>query len=95
VFESLNAWLESVRFACEVQSVVSMRLVRLAQGGPQAAVEAQRMIAEKIDAFADAEAALAHALADGEDLMVAAERAYAPVRRCVHDNSLRLLGAMA
>jgi hypothetical protein len=89
----MNAWLESVRFACEVQGVISMRLVRLAQGGPQAAAEARQMIAEKLDAFADAETALIAALARGEDLMVAAEHAYAPVRRCVHANSRRLARA--
>ena len=95
MLESLNTWLESVRFACEVQGVISMRLVRLAQGGPQAAAEAQQMIAEKLDAFADAEAALVEALARGEDLMVAAEHAYAPVRRCVRANSRRLSRAPA
>ena len=95
MLESMNAWLESVRFAFEVQGVVSMRLMRMAQGGPQAAVEAHQMIAEKLEAFADAEAALTQAFAGGESFMVAAERAYAPVRRCVHANSLRLSGAMA
>ena len=90
MFESMNAWIESVRFACEVQGVISMRLMRMAQGGPDAAVEANLMIAEKIDAFADAEVALAKALFAGENFMVAAERAYAPVRRCVGANSSRL-----
>jgi hypothetical protein len=95
VLESLNSWLESVRFACEVQGVISMRLARLAQGGPQAAAEADRMIAEKIDAFADAEVALLNALAHGEGFFVAAERAYAPVRRRVRANNRRLSCAMA
>ena len=81
MLESMNTWIESVRFACEVQGVISMRLMRIAQGGPDAAVEANLMIAEKIDAFADAEMALAKALFGGENFMVAAERAYAPVRR--------------
>ena len=90
MFESFNGWFESMRFACEVQGVISMRLMRMAQGGPDAAVEANLMIAEKIDAFADAEVALAQALFAGEGLMVAAERAYAPLRRCVGANSSRL-----
>ena len=67
MLESFNAWAETLRFACEVQSVVSMRLLRMAQGGPQAAAEAELMIAEKIAAFADAEAAIAQALSAGED----------------------------
>jgi hypothetical protein len=95
VLESINAWAESMRFACEVQGVISMRLLRLSQGGPQAAVEAQLRIAEKIAAFADAEAAIAQALCAGEGLMVAAERGYAPLRRCVGANSSRLARATA
>ena len=90
MLESFNAWIEFMRFACEVQGVVSMRLMRLAQGGPQADAEAQLMIAEKIEAFADAEIAMAQALAGGESVMVAAERGYAPLRRCVAANSQRL-----
>lgn len=93
MLESLNTWIESVRFACEVQGVISMRLARLAQGGPDAAVEANLMIAEKFDALADAEAAIAKALSDGEGFLVAAERAYAPVRHRVHENSSRLAHA--
>jgi hypothetical protein len=95
VLESINAWVETLRFACEVQSVISMRLLRLAQGGPQAAVEVRLMIAEKLEAFADAEAAIAKALSDGEGFMVAAERGYAPLRQCVGANSSRLARAMA
>jgi hypothetical protein len=95
VLDSMNAWIETLRFACEVQGVVSMRLARLAQGGPQAAVEAELMIAEKLEAFADAEVAMLRALSDGEGIMVAAERGYAPLRRCVGANSSRLARAMA
>lgn len=94
MLQSLDAWLESVRFTREVHGVVSMRLMRLALGGPQAAVEAHRMMAEKLDAFADVEAALVNALADGDDLMLATERAYGLVRECVHANSRRLLREM-
>jgi len=92
VNELLQDWLE---FACEVQDVVSLRLARLAEGGPQAAAEAQQMIAEKLDALADAEVAMLRALSDGEGLLAASERAYAPVRRRVHANHRRLMKAMA
>jgi hypothetical protein len=95
VLESFNAWAETLRFACEVQNVVSLRLLRMAQGGPQAAAEAELMIAEKIAAFADVEAAIAQALSAGEGFMVAAERGYAPLRQCVGANSSRLARAMA
>lgn len=92
--EFLDRWVESVRFACEVQDVVSMRLMRLAAGGPQAAVEAQQMVEEKLDALADAEIAMLRALAAGEDLIAASERAYVPVRRRVRDNRCRLMKVM-
>jgi len=95
MLESLNPWVEILRFACEVQGVISMRLVRLAQGGPQAAAEARLMVEEKFAAFADAEAALAQALLAGEDLFVAAVRACAPVRSRVRANGSRLAHAMA
>jgi ABC-type nitrate/sulfonate/bicarbonate transport system substrate-binding protein len=95
VLESFNAWAETLRFACEVQNAVSLRLLRMAQRGTQAAAEAQLMVAEKIEAFAVAEAAIAQALCDGEGFMVAAERGYAPLRQCVGANSSRLAHAMA
>ena len=89
----MNTWIESVRFAREVQSVISMRLLRIAQGGPDAAVEANLMVAEKLDALADAEVAILRALSDGEGIFVVAERAYAPMRSRVHANSDRLSAA--
>lgn len=94
MLESMNVWFESVRFVCEAQSVISMRLMFLAQGGPEAEVEARLMVSEKMTAFADAEVALASALFAGENIMVAAERAYAPLRNRVHANSDRLSHAM-
>ena len=91
---SLNPWLEPFRFACEVQAVIAMRLMALSRGGPQAETEAQLMVEEKIEAFAAAEVALVNALVAGENLIVAGERAYAPLRSRVHANSDRLAQAM-
>ncbi len=87
-------WVEAVRFTCEAQSVISQRLLLLASGGPGSVDEVFRMIAEKVDAFAEAENAATQALADGCGMNVAAERAYAPLQRSVHANSLRLSGAV-
>ncbi len=87
-------WIEAVRFGCEAQGVISARLMLFASGAPNAAAEAQRMIAEKIAAFADAQIAAERALADGLGLYAAAERAYLPVRRAVHANSARLNDAL-
>jgi cyanate permease len=91
LLQSLNAWLECMRFVSEVQSVISMRLMRLAHGGPQAMAEANWMLVEKVDAFADA--GLISALAQGEGALIAAERAYTTVRRSVRANSHRLFSA--
>ena len=87
--EPFNAWVESMRFACEVQGVVAMAAAAGARRG-EADAEAQLMIAEKIAAFADAEIAMAQALSAGEDFLAAAERGYAPLRRCVSANSRHL-----
>ena len=87
--------MEFVRFACEVQSVIAMRLMRLAQGGHTAELEAERMVAEKFEALVEAETAMADALVHGEELMVAAERAYEPVRERVHANNCRLMATAA
>jgi hypothetical protein len=83
-------WLEAVRFSFEAQGVISARLMLFASGAPNAAVEAERMISEKIAAFSDAHSAAERALADGLGLYAAAERAYQPLRRCVRANSDRL-----
>jgi len=82
--------LEAMRFTCEVQGVIAARLMLFASGAPNAAEEAERMVYEKVAAFADARLAAERALVDGLGFYVAAERAYAPVRQCVHANSDRL-----
>ncbi|MEA2903116.1 MAG: hypothetical protein QOI12_503, partial [Alphaproteobacteria bacterium] len=37
-------WLDATRFALDTQCVVTLRMLRLAGGGPQAADEARRMV---------------------------------------------------
>jgi hypothetical protein len=83
-------WLEAVRFTCEAQVVISTRLMLFASGAPNAADEAQRMIAEKLVAFSAAQVAAEKALAQGLGLYAAAERAYQPLRHAVHANRDRL-----
>jgi hypothetical protein len=87
-------WLEAVRFTCEAQSVISARLLLFASGAPTAAAEAERMISEKVLAFAEAGIAAERALAEGSSLQVAATRAYSPLRACVRANNARLVGGM-
>jgi hypothetical protein len=83
-------WFEAMRFTCEAQGVITARLMLFASGAPDAAAEAERMISEKVAAFAKARIAAEQALADGLGIYAAAERAYAPLRQCVHANSDRL-----
>jgi hypothetical protein len=89
----LATWLEAARFGCEAQSIISARLMLFASGAPNAGEEATRMIAEKIVAFTDAGIAAERALQDGLGIFAAAELAYLPLKRAVHANSRRLIGA--
>jgi len=86
-------WLEAIRFSCEAHSVMAARLMLLTSGSPDAIEEAANMVAEKVLAFTKAGIAAERALEDGQGFYAAAEQAYLPVQRCVHDNSDRLLHA--
>jgi hypothetical protein len=88
-----TSWLEAMRFTCEAQGVIAARLMLFASGAPNAAHEAERMIYEKVAAFSDARFAAEQALVNGLGIYAAAERAYAPLRQCVHANSNRLVHA--
>jgi hypothetical protein len=90
LFNFMNSWIEAARFGADVQQVMSLRMMRMAAGGPDAADEAQQMISEKISAFSEAQVALLTALTTGQSLEVAAAKAYGPYRRCVRANSRRL-----
>ena len=87
-------WLETVRFSYDAQSVIAQRLMLMATGGTGAMVEADRMIAEKFAAFGNAHIAAEKALASGENIFMAAEHAFAPIRDCVRANSRRLAGGL-
>lgn len=87
----MNAWFEAAQFVADSQSVVAMRLMRIAEGGPLAAAEARQMISEKVAAFAEAQGAVFGALATGASLHNAATKAYAPYRRAVRANRRRLV----
>jgi len=88
-----GSWMEAVRFTCEAQGVISARMMLFASGAPNALEEAAEMVAEKIATFARAGMAAERALSEGYDFYTAAERAYSPLKDCVHANSDRLLGA--
>ncbi|HZC56131.1 MAG TPA: hypothetical protein VE396_08805 [Xanthobacteraceae bacterium] len=86
--------IEAMRFTYEAQGVLSARLMLFASGAPNAVDEATLMVAEKILAFTEAGIAAERAMSDGLGFAVAAERAYSPLRDCVHANSDRLIGEL-
>ena len=90
MFNLLNTWLEAGSFIAEVQSIIALRMIRLASGGPDAAVEARQMILEKVSAFGEAQVAIITALANGSRLDTTAVEVYEPYRRCVRANCRRL-----
>ena len=86
----MKTWFEAAQFSADSHSVIAMRLMRIASGGPQAATEAQRMVSEKVAAFGEAQGALMGALMTGSSFDAAAAKAYAPYRRAVRANRRRL-----
>ena len=86
----MNAWIDAVKFNLEVQSVVSMRLMKIATGGTDGAAESAQMVQEKVDATAAAQTAGARALAEGKSVGEATEAAMVPVKQRVHANRERL-----
>ena len=90
MFNIMNAWFEAARFASDSQNVIAMRMMKIANGGPQATTEATKMVSEKMSAFAEAQGAMFAALATGGTFQAAATKAYAPYRRAVRANRRRL-----
>jgi hypothetical protein len=65
-----NLWLalvfQSARLGVEVQSVIALRVLRLAGGGAPGLTEAQLMVTDKMAALAEAQVAAASALLTGK-----------------------------
>ena len=91
VFDVFNSWLTAAHIGYDAQRVMMLRMMRLAGGGPLAAAEARRMVAEKMAAMADAQMAFGLAIANGSTMMHrATTEALVPFRRRVRANSQRL-----
>jgi hypothetical protein len=89
----LNLWHAYIRAAqvgWDANLVVAMRLMRLAVGGALAQREAQRMVAEKIAAIAEAQAAAITKLIMGGGMAAATKSASAIYQRKVRANRRRL-----
>jgi hypothetical protein len=83
--------MDAAQFGFEAQSVIAMRLLKIASGGQDAAGECTRMVLEKIDAGAAAHTAGAIAFLGGKSAEAATKLAMAPIKRRVHANHLRLI----
>lgn len=86
----MTAWFEAARFAADSQHVISLRMMRLAAGGPLAATEASRMVTEKVAALGEAQGRFVAAMIGGRGVERAAARAFTPYRRAVRANRRRL-----
>jgi hypothetical protein len=86
----LNLWLDNLLLGFEAQQVIAARLMRLARADATAALEANRMVQEKVAAFFEAQAAAGVALARGDSLRATVARAHRPYRRRVRANRRRL-----
>jgi hypothetical protein len=90
----LNPWLtlsfKAFQLGIEAQSVVALRMMRLASGGAGTRVEMGRMIQEKAAAIAEAQfAATAAAVAGNKDHVIAG-KALKVFRKRVRANRRRL-----
>ena len=78
----MNFAFDSARLCQEAQEVMTLRWMKLAAGGPASQIEAQRMIAEKGFALAEA----AGSLASGASM----DRVVRRYRNIVRENKQRL-----
>jgi hypothetical protein len=91
MFNDWSDWIAvGALFALEAQGVIAMRLMKIAEGGPEADAECQRMVTEKFAAASASLAAATKALATGKSFEAAAKLALAPIRRSVRANHRRL-----
>ena len=74
----------------EAQSVMALRIMRLASGDARGQDELNRMVVEKLTALAEAQMAVATAIMNGQKDHVVARRALTVFRKHVRDNKRRL-----
>jgi hypothetical protein len=74
----------------EAQSVMALRIMRLASGDARGQDELNRMVVEKMTALAEAQMAAATAIMNGHKDHVVARKALTVFRKRVRDNRRRL-----
>jgi hypothetical protein len=82
--------LRAFALGLEAQSVIALRMMRLASGDVGGQEELNRMVTEKIAALAEAQMAAASAILNGQRDHVVARRALTVYRKRVRDNKRRL-----
>jgi hypothetical protein len=74
----------------EAQSVMALRMMRLASGDARSQDELNRMVVEKMTALAEAQMAAATAIVNGHKDHFVARKALSVFRKHVRDNRRRL-----
>lgn len=89
-----NPWLglafKAIELGIEAQSVIALRMMRLAAGGARGRAEASRMVAEKVGALAEAQTAAAAAILTGRRDKIVAGKVLNTYRKRVRANRRRL-----
>jgi hypothetical protein len=89
-----NPWivlsLKAVQMGVEAQSVIALRMLRLATGGARMEAEASRMVTEKVAAAAEAQAACTVSALSGRSPHGVASKALRVVKKRVRANKRRL-----
>jgi hypothetical protein len=89
-----NPWFaltfKTIQLGLEAQSVIALRMMRLAAGGAIAQTELRRMITDKIAAGIEAQAVAASSVASGHNNEVVAGKVLRVVRKRVRANKRRL-----
>jgi hypothetical protein len=89
-----NPWialtLRTFQLGFEAQSVIALRMMRLASGDARGQAELNRMVVEKIAALGEAQMAAATAIMNGHKDHVVARKALSVYRKRVRENRRRL-----
>jgi hypothetical protein len=89
-----NPWLglafKAIELGIEAQSVIALRMMRLAAGGARGRAEASRMVAEKVGALAEAQTAATAAILTGRRQKVVAGKVLNTYKKRVRANRRRL-----
>jgi hypothetical protein len=91
VLSPWHAYFRLAQIGWDANAVIALRLIRLASGGAVAQREAQRMIAEKAIAMAQAQTAAAAKVFMGGGMVAATKSASDVYRRKVRANRRRLV----